>query len=231
MKRFLIGIAAAFLLIAASGRANAEEEGTSVQVGIKMWLNQWTQERPGFASTTSDTTMLFGPAFEAKIQNQFFLEASYLFSTSDYTFSDVIPPFNIEREDVDVALGYLIIPEFGILAGYRDTTLKESATGTKDTLSGPLIGIVGNAFVDEQLSFYGRLDYLFTKFKSNNPLNQPSIVTSEDSPGWLVEVGVKYAFTRAFTGSFGYRYETNEGDISNVRDTFSGLTFSGMITF
>jgi opacity protein-like surface antigen len=226
MKRFLIGVAAALLLAAGSGETRAED-GTGVQVGLKMWVNQWTQERPGFASITSDTTMLLGPAIEGKFQNQFFVEASYLLSTSDYTFSDTAPPFNIDRQDADIAVGYLITPEFGILAGYRDTTLKESATGAKDTLTGPVIGIVGNAFLDQQLSFYGRLDYLFTKFKEQDALG----TLNEDSPGWLVAFGVKYAFTRTFTGSFGYRFETNKGDTSGVRDSFSGVTFDGMVSF
>jgi opacity protein-like surface antigen len=226
MKRFLIGIVASLLLIAGRGEAFAQD-GTGVQVGLKMWLNQWTQERPGFTSITSDTTMLLGPAIEVKFQNQVFLEASYLFAASDYTFNDAAPPFNIDRQDADIAVGYLVTPEFGILVGYRDTTLKESATGAKDTLTGPLIGIVGNAFLDPQLSFYGRLEYLFTRFKEQDALG----TLNEDSPGWMLAFGVRYAFTRTFTGSFGYRYETNKGDTTGVRDSFGGLTLDGMVSF
>ncbi|HUI45071.1 MAG TPA: outer membrane beta-barrel protein [Nitrospirota bacterium] len=226
MKRVLIVIMAALLLIACSGQARAED-GTGVSVGIKMWLNQWTQERPGFPSITSDTTLLLGPALEAKYQDQFFVEASYLVTPSDYTFSDVNPSFNVDREDIDAAVGYLVVPQFGILAGYRNTTLKESDTGTKDTLYGPVIGIVGNAFVTPQLSFFGRLEYLITKFKEEDAPG----TFQEDSPGWMMEVGVKYAYTRVFAGSLGYRFETNEGNTSNVRDSFSGVTFSGMFSF
>jgi len=226
MKRFLIGIATTLLLVGASAAGQAQES-SGVQVGIDMWLNQWTQDRPGFASTTSDFVMLLGPTIEVTLPSQVFVKGSYLVSTSDYTFSDVVPPFNVERQDVNAALGYWIVPGFGILAGYRDTTLNDTSSGVKDTLYGPLIGIVGDAYVDDQLSFYGRLDYLFTKFEEKDALG----TFSENSPGWMVAFGVKYAFTRSFTGSFGYRYETNQGDISGINDSFSGVTFSGLFTF
>jgi opacity protein-like surface antigen len=221
MKRFLIGIVAALLLIAGSGEARAED-GTSVSVGIKMWLNEWIRDQPG-GSITSDTTVLFGPAFELKIQ-RVFVEASYLFATSDYSFPDGT---SFDREDLDVAVGYRIIPEFGFLVGYRNTILNERFTGLKDTFSGPLIGIVGNAYMNPQVSLYGRLAYLFTELKEESSLGS----FHEDSPGWTMEFGIKVAFTRAFAGSFGYRYDTSEGNTSNVRDSFSGLTFSGMASF
>ncbi len=225
MKRVLIGIVAALLLIAGSGEARAEY-GTSVSVGIKTWVNWWIRDQPN-GTITSDTTMLLGPALEVKIQNRVFLEASYLFSASDYSFSDSVNPVNFDREDVDVAVGFLIIPEFGFLAGYRNTILNEHFTGLKDTFSGPLIGIVGNAYMNPQLSLYGRLAYLFTELKEESALGS----FQEDSPGWTMEFGLKFAFTRAFAGSFGYRYDTSEGNTSHVRDSFSGLTFNGMFKF
>ncbi len=225
MKRIIIGVAAALLMIAGSAAASAQE-GTGVEVGLKMWFNDWTHDVPGFPSITSDNTVLLGPAIEAKFGDYFFAEASFLFSTADYDFSDGT---RIDRQDVNLAIGYMIIPGFGVLAGYKNSDFKWKTTnpGEKDRVYGPLLGIVGIAQVDPYLSFYGRFNYLFTKFKSTGVA--PGI--EEDSPGWIFEFGLKYAFTREFTGSIGYKYETNEGNDSNVRDTFSGLTLSGMVAF
>lgn len=196
-------------------------------VGLKMWLNSWHQDSPGSGGITSDTTMLIGPTFEARFTNNLFLETSVLVSTADYAFPQPGGSVNIDRQDFDIALGYMVAPGFGLLAGYKDSTFHESATGIQSTVSGPIIGVLGIAPVDEQLSFYGRLDYLFTEFSTNDPLS----VSREDSPGWLVDVGMRYAFTRGFSGSIGYRYETNEGNVTHVRDSFSGLTLGGMFTF
>ncbi len=220
MKRIFIGVAAALMLIAGSGSAHAQE-GAGVELGLKMWINDWTRDEPGFASNTSDSTVLLGPAIEVKLPNYFFLEASYLFSTADYDFPDTGE--KIERQDLDAAIGYMIVPGFGVLGGYKNSSFKPRDTGSTFTVSGPVIGIIGIAQVDPYLSFYGRFNYLFTTFDQGD--------FREDSPGWIFEFGVKYAFTREFLGSIGYKYETNEGNDSNVRDTFSGLTLSGMVAF
>ncbi len=223
---FVGGILSVLLLIAGAGVAGAQE-GTGVSVGLKMWFNDWTRDDPRSPSSiTSDTTVLLGPAIEAKFGDYFFADASFLFSSADYDFPDGT---RIDRQDINLDLGYMIVPGFGVLAGYKDSEFKWNTTfpGEKDTLSGPLIGIVGIAQMDPYLSFYGRLDYLFTKFKQTGA----GASGQEDSPGWMFEFGIKYAFTNQFDGSIGYKYETNEGNISNVRDEFSGLTLSGMIKF
>ena len=226
MKRILIGAVAALLLIAANGAALAQDR-TEVQAGVKFWFNDWTHDVPIFASTTSDTTALFGPTIEVKFPNQVFVEGSYLVSTSDYDFPDGT---RFDRQDLELSIGYMIVPGFGVLAGYKNSAFKERAgldIGLEDKVSGPLIGIIGIAQVDPYLSFYGKFDYLFTKFKETVAGSS----FEEDNPGWIFEVGVKFGITREFFGSIGYKYETNEGNDSNVRDTFSGLTLSGMVVF
>jgi opacity protein-like surface antigen len=226
MKRILVGIVSIFMLIAGSGVADAQE-GTGVSVGIKMWINDWTESIPGPGSTTSDSTLLLGPAIEANFSNNLYLDASYLFATSDYSFPDTGQKF--DRQDLDVAVGYYVVPGFGLETGYKSSWFNEAGAGIDTSVYGPILGIRGIAQFDPYLSFYGRLDYLFTRFKSNDP--DPLAIHREDSPGWLFEFGIKYAFTGQFTGSIGYKYETNEGRDSNVRDSFSGLTLSGMVSF
>jgi hypothetical protein len=224
MKRILIGAVAALLLIAANGAALAQER-TEVEVGVKFWFNDWTHDVPGVPSITSDTTTLFGPTIEVKFPNQVFVEGSYLVSTSDYNFPDGT---RFDRQDLELSIGYMIVPAFGILAGYKNSDFKDNFTGVKDTVSGPLIGIIGIAQVDPYLSFYGKFDYLFTRFKETGG-GLPAF--EEGSPGWIFEFGVKFAFTREFLGTIGYKYETNEGNDSNVRDSFSGLILGGLVRF
>jgi Outer membrane protein beta-barrel domain len=228
MKRILIGLVSALLLVAGSGTAGAEER-KGVEAGVRMWINDWTHDVPGVGSITSDTTVLLGPAIEVKFPNHVFVDASYLFSVSDYTFSNNFNTiFNDERQDANLAIGYMIVPEFGVLAGYKNSWFKEKETGIEDTVYGPLIGMIGIAPVYWNAAFYGRLDYLFTRFKqSGGGVGE----FREDSPGWTIELGFKFDLTREFNGRIGYRYETNEGSNSNVRDSFSGLILGGMVAF
>jgi hypothetical protein len=236
MKRILIEVAAALLLVAGSGAAHAEM-GKGVEAGFQMWVNEWTQDVPSRivngvfipgGSTTSDATVLFGPAIKVKFSNHVFVDASYLFSLSDYTFSSDTGNFNDERQDASAAIGYMIVPEFGVLAGYRSSFFKEKETGIKDMVYGPFVGMIAIAPMYAYTSFYGKLDYLFTRFKQQGG---GIAGFQEDSPGWALEFGFKHDFTRKFTGTFAYRYETNTGSDSSVQDSFSGLIFSGMFNF
>ena len=222
MKRILIGAVAALLLIAANGAALAQER-TEVEVGVKFWFNDWTQDAPGSPSATSDTAVLFGPTIEVTFPNHVFMEGSYLVSTSDYNFSNA----QFDRQDLELSVGYMIVPAFGVLAGYKNSDFNENLTGEKDTVSGPLIGIIGIARVDPYLSFYGKFDYLFTRFKAT----VGGLTFEEGNPGWIFEVGIKFAFTREFLGTIGYKYETYEGNDTNVQDSFSGLTLGGLVRF
>jgi hypothetical protein len=227
MKRVLIEIAAVLLLVAGSGPVQAEE-GARVEMGIKTWLNNWHHDSPGVENIRSDAAMLLGPAIEAKLDGNIIAEASFLFSVSDYTFTDS-NTLNDERQDVDVAIGYLIVPQFGVLAGYKNSSFRERETGSKKTVDGPFAGIVAHVPVDQETSFYSRLNYLFTRFKQTGTTDTNAF--SEDSPGWTFEFGVRYAYTKDFAGMLGYKYEVNTGRASNSEDTFSGLTLGAMFAF
>ncbi len=226
MKRILVGgIISVLLLLTGVGSAGAQEK-TEVSAGVKMWINDWTHDVPGFASTTSDSTVLIGPEIQVKFPNYIYLDVSYLVATADYDFPDTGQQF--DRQDLDAVLGYFVVPGFGLETGYKQSWFSERGTGVDSSVYGPLLGIRGIAQLDPYLSFYGRLDYMFTRYKETGG-GLPAFV--EDSPGWVLEFGVKYAFTNQFAGSIGYKYETNEGRNSNISDSFSGLTLSGLVTF
>jgi hypothetical protein len=224
MKRILRGAIAVMLLIACSGAAHAEV--SKVEAGVQMWINQWTQDVPGVGSITSDSTVLFGPAIEVKFPNHVFVEASYLFTLSDYTFS-YGAVYNDDRQDANVAIGYMIAPVFGVLAGYKNSVNQTKETGVKDTVYGPVVGMIVIAPMYVNASFYSKLNYLFTRFKQQDAFGG----FQEDSPGWTFEIGFKVGFTREFSGTFGYKYETNTGSNTNIQDSFSGLIFGAMFAF
>ena len=227
MKHILVVLSAVLLVIAMSGAVCAEER-PGFEAGIKMWFNDWTHDDPrNFGSITSDTAVLIGPAIKADLGSMAFVEASYLAAGSNYRFSDPAIAGNTERHDVDAAAGYRIIPEFSLLAGYKYFQLSNNSTSVKSTVSGPYIGARADLPMDPYLAFYIGSNYLFTRFKEQGPAGG----FHEDSPGWTFEFGFKYSMTRQFTGSFGYRYETNTGNDSNVQDSFSGITLSGMVVF
>jgi len=216
MKRMLVGAVAALLMIVGSGAAYAEN-GNGVDLGVKMWVNWWTHDDPQFGSITSDMTALLGPEIKVRLSNRAFVEASYLFSLSDYTFSSGVV-YNDDRQDANVAIGYMIVPEFGVRAGYKNSENQTRETGIRDTVYGPFIGMVVIAPMYYNAAFYSKFDYLFTRFKQTGGFQ-------EDSPGWIVEFGFNVNFTRSSYGTFGYKYETNRGSNSGVEDSFSGLIF------
>lgn len=226
MKRPLYAIMLALLLFTGAAPVHAGE-GAQFEAGIRMWLNNWRQDRPDTTGISSDTTMLIGPAVEARLGQQGFLEASYLFSTADYRFSEALTTANVSRQDLDITIGYRVVPEFGLFAGYRYAVFDEELTGIKDTLSGPVMGVALRLPMDPWLAFYGKLFYLFTRFEQDDA----GVLFREDSPGWGLEAGLKYEFTKTFLGSIGYRHEANKGKESDVTDAFGGVTFSAMVLF
>lgn len=225
MKRIIVGVMAALLLFTGNGVVRAEE-GAEVEAGVKLWYNKWEIRSPDFGTIRSDYTMLIGPAAGVRFPNRLFLDGSFLFSTSDYKLSDLGEKWR--REDLELAVGYMIVDEFGLFAGYKNLWLKETDPGVdlKESLYGPMVGAVLNAPVNEPFSIYGNLNYLFTKFKLEGEGG-----FTEDSPGWIVEIGVKYRFTKHFVGNLAYRYETTKGKDSDVRDTFTGLTLGALYAF
>ena len=196
MKRILMAISTVLLVIVMSGVVCAAER-TGFEAGVKMWFNDWTHDVPGFGSVTSDTALLIGPAINAEFGNRAFVEASYLVSGSNYRFSDPAVVGNTERQDLDLAAGYRIIPEFSLLAGYKNSRFDNHATSAKATVSGPFIGVRADLPMDPYLAFYIGSNYLFTRFKEEGSGRRFSV---KDSPGWTFEFGFKYSITREFIG-------------------------------
>jgi len=232
MKRILVGVVAALLLIGVSGAVRAEEgavhaqEGIEVEVGVKAWFNKWKRELPTDETSRSKCSRLFGPTVEVKLPVHIFAEASYMTSLNDYRVNEAVGQKKFDRKDIDAAVGYAITPAVSVLAGYKQSKFKEES-GNKETAYGPIAGVRGSLALNEKTSFYGGLNYLLTKLKVEDAAG----AVTEKSPGWIAEFGVNYEVA-AHTGvDLGYKYETTKGKDSKIKDTFAGLTLGVKYAF
>jgi len=234
MKKSIIGVVMVALVLC-SGMAFASE-GVEMEAGIKMWYNNWKSEDPDPAGGTMkfDAALMVGPAFEVKLPSNLFFEASYLMSVTDYEKTEGVAKITSDRADLDVAIGYQFIPEVGIFAGYKSSSMDwtytepgfANETGSMD-VTGPVIGLRAKYSFDEVFGVYASAAYLKTKSEWKDATG----TFKEDAPGTAFELGLKAKFNKELSGSLGYKVESTEGDKSKVKDTFSGLTLGVMYAF
>ena len=230
MKRFIVALAA--LMFLSSGFAFAAD-GVKVEAGIKLWNNEWETKDPNAGTSKFDAGLLIGPAVVVTLPSNVFFEASYLMSVTDYEFKDAITTVKVERADMDLAVGYMFIPEFGLFVGYRSTSLDAtfsdafgSGTATID-FSGPVIGLRANYTFNKMFGIYASAAYLMTE----SEWKEAGDTFKEDAPGTSFELGLKAMFNKQLSGTLGYRMESFEGDKSKTEDKFSGLTLGIMYAF
>jgi len=226
VNRIGLVIPAVVLMFVMNGAVCAAER-VSIEAGINLWFNDWSREVPGFGAITSDTAMLIGPVIHAEFANGAIAEASYLAAGSDYRFTHTFIDRKTDRRDSAFAAGYMVIPEFRLLAGYKKSLLTDLDRRTNAVLSGPFIGARADLYAEPRLAFYIMANYLFTKLKQDEPAGH----FQEKSPGWACEFGFRSFFTGKFTGTIGYKFETNRGRDSHMQYIFSGFTLGSMLAF
>ena len=232
MKKVIL-VLMAVMFVAVAGHAFANE-GVEVEAGIKMWYPGWKNEDPAGSNTKFDPTLLIGPAVEVKLPNHLFFEASYLLSTADFEKTEGTTKITADRKDLDVSIGYDFIPQAGIFVGYKSVSIDAKFTDPAGSgsasidLSGPVIGLRGNAPINEMFGIYANASYLMTKVENKSSGN-PTV--KEDAPGTVFELGAKAHFSKALSGTLGYKVESTKEDKSNIKDTFSGVTLGVMYAF
>jgi opacity protein-like surface antigen len=226
MKRITSGFVALVFFLSMNGIAMGEE-GPKTTAGLKIWMNRWVSERPDSERRTSSIGTLVGWTAEADFTNRVFFEASYLVSVSDYTYDVAGVAADVERNDVEAAIGYHFDPNVGVFAGYRSSQFREKMTKNKETLHGPLIGVRGSMPLNDILSLFGELMYLPRSTKAAFAATDET----ETDLGWFIKAGVRRAFSREFAGSLGYQYETTKGRDTGSRDTYTGITLEMLYTF
>jgi hypothetical protein len=208
------------LLLSIGGSAQAEggNDGTEVTAALKTWVNEWKRDIPGTGQKTSDSVIvLTGPASEVTFHNGTVIEASYLMSLSDYKFTEAGVTSEFDRRDLDLAIGKWLNRYVGFFFGYRNSSFKEQETGAKEFSYGLTYSLRGVAPLIGTSSLYGNLTYLSTWFKAEGQAR-------EDAPGWISEIGGRTVFTKQFAMKLGYKWETTKGDVSQVKDSFRGMT-------
>ncbi len=224
----------------------AYAEGTKVTVGIKAWSNSWEEEVEynGGGSDTWDngSSLMIGPSVNLRFENNMFLGASYLVSTKDYESNDWVvigDSVSFEREDLDLTVGYMINPRFGVFVGYKsiefDATYHLPALGIDEkigtvSLKGPGIGILGNIPLSESLALYGNLAIMSLDQKISTDIGS----ASSDMTGASFEIGVAFAFSESFSANVGIKSQSFSGDDEfgdTYTETFAGLTFGANYTF
>jgi opacity protein-like surface antigen len=242
MKKLLVVLVGIFLFAVAT-TAFAE---TKVTVSLKAWSNDW-EEEASYADGTSETfdigsAIMVGPALNVRFDNNMFAGVTYLATTSDYEFQNSnIPPdtIGIDRKDLDLTVGYMFTPRFGMFIGYKNIDASARFTAPPPevdafdlTLKGPGIGILGNIPLTNSVALYGNLAFMSIKEKFEFPGGGSS---SSDMTGASAEIGVAVAFSEAFSGNLGFKYQSFAGDKDEfgeeVTETFSGVTLGLNYTF
>ena len=233
MRRFIVVLAALMVL---SRKFAFTKDDVKVEAGVKIWNSGWKSEDPdpvNGGTLKFDAALLVGPAVAVTLPSYLFFEASYLFSVTDYEKTEGAGKITAERDDLDIAIGYMFIPEVEIFAGYRNTSRKWKFTdvGTNESgtidVTGPILGVRANYSFDTMFGIYASAAYLMTKSESKDTAG----TMKKDYPGTSFELGVKAMFSKALSGTLGYKMESFEGDKSKVKDTFSGLTIGVMYAF
>ena len=245
MKKIITVLLGVSLLFCSSAAFAVD---TKVTLGLKAWSNSWkeTVDNVFGNSKTFDmgSALMVGPSLNVKF-GKVFLGATYLTSTSDYESNDWFvsgDTMKFERKDLDVTLGVMFVPYFGMYLGYKtvDAPAKytDPSSGIFDEslstwkLKGPGIGILGNVPLGRSAALYGSLGVLW--------LNQEFATTggttesSYDLVGVAGEIGVAFAFTQSLSGNIGFKAQSfsGEDDFGNTSDdTFTGLTLGLNYTF
>jgi hypothetical protein len=215
MKRWLVALTI-ILALGFSSTASAQEN-VQVSVGLKAWLAEWT-ETFGGEDIESDLALLIGPTVGVRYAN-IFGGITYMFGSFEFPDFDA----ELDRKDLDLVAGYYVHPRVGVLVGYKDIDI----SGDLDaTLKGPVVGVNFNVPIGEsRFVIFGNVSYLFLKWEDEFDFE-------EDQPGPSIEVAGAYAFEAVpINLTAGYKFQSFEGEDTDITDEFSGLTLGANYTF
>jgi len=239
MKKLIMVLVGVFML----ANATTSFAETKVTVSLKAWSNDW-EEKASYAGGTSETfdigsAVMVGPALNVRFDNNMFAGVTYLATQSDYEYTVAPDTLSIDRKDLDLTVGYMFTPRFGMFVGYKNIDASAKYTSPPPvadafdlTLKGPGIGILGNIPLTNSVALYGNLALMSIKEKFEWAGGGTS---SSDMVGASTEVGVAVAFSEAFSGNLGIKFQSFAGEEDEYGDqyteTFSGLTLGLNYTF
>jgi hypothetical protein len=212
----------------------------STSVGVKAWYNKWEGLDTYVGKGGSDdSAFLIGPSVKTSY-GRFFGGITYLVSMSDYEFEDVYEQgdtMDADREDLDLLVGCMIHPRFGVMAGYKQVESEGTWKGVdfkEDSeleLSGFALGVTGNypltnypLVLIASASYLPSMDYELT-------VTEPGVGkvhgADHDRDGFTFELGAAYTWRQNIGLSLGYKYQEIQKESGYDEDDmeFSGFIF------
>jgi len=199
--------------------AEGTDEGFSVTVGTKVWVNEWsswyTPTIGGQAEVVpidSSTKVSLIPVVSLRFRD-FYASFSTLLNTS-YTLSGQAQnSIDASRKEFDANVGYYVLPGVGVSLGFK--SLSQTFGASNYRWRGPTIGASATVPIRGGTAAYGALGVGF--FTMDLPAGDPnSPVNSGLNANYTIgEIGLAYATTgiatiavtsTAFT--LGYRFQS-----------------------
>lgn len=211
----------------------------SVSLGLKVHPNRissnaprpfMTASGPALASdefrTSSETSVI--PILSARYRD-FFASTSYLAKT-DYSATQPSTglPYNFERDEFDVNVGYYVLPSLALTLGYKQVETKADfgSLGTVDRKDrGPTLGVAAAAPVGSGFGVYGNLAIgrLTSKVNLSGSLPKNDYISTEMGL-FYTALSRETGWPRSLNVTLGYRYQsldsTGEVTVSSVGSDF-----------
>lgn len=230
------------LALSGAGTALAQDSGVSVSVGVRAWYAEWTTFSYVVDPITNKNLALKQVSAKDKltmmpvvsVRHGDFSGSISAMPSTDFSF---VGGGSNSRQELDVNLGYDMIPGLTLTLGYKKVS-QTDPDGNRYRPSGPVAGLSANAPLSGPWSMYGSLGV--GKFKT--PGDDPIAFKADYR---LTELGLAYTlngnqFVKRWTFTTGYRiqvlsskeaFTAPNGESQDARDTTQGLTLGVIATF
>ena len=239
MKNIMRAIIAILLCVTAGTAAFADDstqlgKDLSLNVGYKLWLNSWqttiaSNHAQGGDHYTAVTQGGYGNIPNVSLRyKQAFLSMGYLVSGT-YNFPQYTDVINVtgvprlvtnsvsaSRDEFDLNLGYMFIPQLGATLGYKNVTQNYKITSaspgvtfanngsTSHTyMNGVTFGLTGGAPIGSGFTLYGNGvgGFMIVNYSPSAPTNDSSTYIAS-------ELGIAWRPQRVpLSLSLGYKYQ------------------------
>lgn len=246
MKKIVACLAGGALMLLSSAAFGASED-LSYGIALKGWYNSFklgfidtdpvTGQRTSNSFKATDSVLMLGPSASLSYKN-FFTGITYLTSVSDWdkweingqasTISD-----KVSRDDLDVLVGYRIIPQLGIVTGYKGIWMEDKFTGGKQkwNKNGGVLGLTGNymlPFESVRISLYGNAGYLVMHEKVTDTTFTGDV--QHTYQGFAAEAGAAYNIIAGLSVSAGYKIQglysfKKKDETTSISELYDGFTF------
>lgn len=222
------------LALCCAGVVQAQESGLSVSAGVKVWNTEWTTfgyDTNGageqvITQVPAKDKVIFVPLLSLRYRD--FLASISGYRPTDYEF---VGGGSNSRKELDVNLGYFVLPGVAVSLGYKKVGQKGDSDNYE--LAGLVAGLSATAALGNSFSLYGSLGLGRMK-------DTAASTVKFDADYRLTEVGLAYSLAtdrlaKALTFTVGYRTQVLSSKealgAQDGRDLTQGLTLGFVATF